>query len=425
LRRKHFVTLWLAPRAAGLPTVPQVKIVLVLPLALIAGCSSHGGAAVPTTIPPRVDVVPLARTAGAVAKVGWSAWPEAGFDGQRSGTSPTAGPTTGRLRWTRKLEGNVTPGPVIGVDGTIIAASNQGVLHGLDPRTGQDLWSFDAHGSYGSDLSTSSAVLPDGTILWPGPHDTLFALDEKGTLLWQQTFPAQPTSPAVSADGATVVLGDRGGGVTALHVSGAQRVAGTSLGSVALAPSDPSTAYDTIDYSLFAVHAGKILWKISTGDEIEVSPAVAPDGTIVVGSNDEYEYGVHPDGRLAWKYLKTAQTYSSPVVAPDGIAWFGDHRAYVEGVQASTGKLVARYRGEAVQPAHGPSVGVWTSVLLDSSHNTYWGTRLGHVYGEAPSGKRLFDITTGATVDSYPALDAHGLLVVGVTDGRLLGISDR
>lgn len=31
---------------------------------------------------------------------------------------------------------------------------------------------------------------------------------------------------------------------------------------------------------------------------IEVSPAVAPDGTVVIGTNNDGEYGVHPDGTL-------------------------------------------------------------------------------------------------------------------------------
>jgi hypothetical protein len=37
------------------------------------------------------------------------------------------------------------------------------------------------------------------------------------------------------------------------------------------------------------------------------------------------------------------------------------------------------------------------------------------------AGNVLFDLDTGATIDSYPAL-GDGLLVVGVTDGRLLAV---
>jgi outer membrane protein assembly factor BamB len=400
-------------------------LLLLILTACSAGGSSGGGSAAGP------DTIALTRSNGAAATTSWSAWPQAGHDARRSGSSPAKGPQTGRLRWTRRLEGNVTPGPVVGVDGSIIAASNAGVLHALDPATGQDRWTYDGGGSYGLDLSTSPAVLPDGTILWPGPGSSLVALSPTGTVLWKQRFKAQPSSPAVAADGVHVVIGDSGGAVTALEVHGAQhtvqwstRIGQTSYGSVALDPKDPTVAYQSVDDQLVALHDGTVAWRFSAKDIIEVSAAVAPDGTVVVGSNDAYEYGVHPDGTQAWRYRREAQSYSSPIVGEDGIAWFGDHAAYVTAVDATTGNRLGRSRGESRQSPHGPSVGVWTSPLVDSAHDVYWGTRLGHVYGRAADGRSLFDIETKATVDSYPALTADGLLVVGVTDGRLLGIAD-
>jgi hypothetical protein len=38
------------------------------------------------------------------------------------------GPAAKTIRWRRRLEGPVTPGPVVGPDGTIYVASNVGVL---------------------------------------------------------------------------------------------------------------------------------------------------------------------------------------------------------------------------------------------------------------------------------------------------------
>ena len=394
----------------------------LLALLLLTACSAGG-----PTVP---DTVPFTGT-GPVGSTSWSPWPQAGHDGRRSGASPHKGPTTGHLRWTRKLEGNVTPGPVVEIDGTIVAASNAGVLHDLDPRTGQDLWTFDGRGPYGLDLSTSPAVLKDGTILWPGSRNTLFALDPHGKELWRERFRGQPSSPAVAADGTTVVVGSSEGAVMALEVLHETRrvlwsvqLGGTSYGSVALSPTDPDRSYQTTDNALVALDDGRVAWRKKLPETIEVSPAVAPDGTVVVGDNDPNEYGFHPDGTQAWKYEHGADTYSSPVVTEDGTAWFGDHRAYVSGVDVTTGKLRGRYRGEPIQPKGGNTVGVWTSPLIDAAHNVYWGTRLGHVYGRAADGATLFDLPTDATIDSYPALTADGLLVVGVTDGRLLGIGD-
>jgi outer membrane protein assembly factor BamB len=384
---------------------------------LLAACASSG------PLPEQ----PLTSTTSASVVASWSAWPQASHDARRSGSSTAHGPTSGKVRWSRTLEGNVTPGPVVGVDGTVVAASNAGVLHGLDPATGADRWVFDGGGAYGLDLSTSPAVLPDGTVLWPGPHNTLYALDAHGRLLWMEPLRGQPTSPAV--EGTRVVVGDSQGGVTAFSVTaGSHRrlwsvdVGGSSYGSVALSPTDPRRSYQTVDRALVALDDGTVAWRRQLREVTEVSPAVGPDGTVVVGDNSADEYAFHPDGRTAWRYEHGGQTYSSPVVTADGTAWFGDHRAYVTGVDVRTGRVRARFRGESVEPPHGPSVGVWTSPVVDADHHVYWGTRLGHVYGRAPDGKLLFDVATGATVDSYPALTADGLLIVGVTDGRLLAL---
>src|SRR5271157_6182202 len=74
-------------------------------------------------------------------------WPMALFDARHTGTSTATGPVTGHVAWTRDLGSNVTPGPVVGADGTIYVATNAGVLHALDPSTGADQWTFAGQGT--------------------------------------------------------------------------------------------------------------------------------------------------------------------------------------------------------------------------------------------------------------------------------------
>ena len=128
-------------------------------------------------------------------------WPGFGRDARHTGTAPVRGPQDGTVKWKRELEGAVVPGPAIGRDGTVYAASNGGVLHALDPATGKDRWAFDGGGPYGSDLSTVPLVLRDGTILWPGPNQTLFALTAQGRERWRLRLDATVLSPALGADG--------------------------------------------------------------------------------------------------------------------------------------------------------------------------------------------------------------------------------
>lgn len=184
---------------------PVLVLGAVLGALALVGC---GGAEAPAASPSQ----PV-RSPPAV-----SAWPGAGHDARHSSAvAPSVvGPQTGAIRWERRLEGNVTPGPAIAADGTVYAASNAGVLHALDPATGADRWTFDGGDRYGNDLSTTPAVLADDTVLWPGPGNTLFALDARGRLLWRQAFGATVDSyPALGADG-TLFIGSADGRLFAI-----------------------------------------------------------------------------------------------------------------------------------------------------------------------------------------------------------------
>jgi PQQ-like domain len=122
----------------------------------------------------------------------------AGYEARHSSATKATGPRRGLVKRKAVLSGDLTPGPVIRVDGSVLAASHSGVLHALDPATGQQRWRFDGGGGYGSDLSTSPAVVGDGTIVWPGPNRTLFAPSASGDLLWTEQFLAQVLSANVA-----------------------------------------------------------------------------------------------------------------------------------------------------------------------------------------------------------------------------------
>ena len=399
-----------------------VLATLLVGVALIAGCGSGDSASSAAT--PEGTAPPISQASASYAQ-----WAGALRDPRHTSTATGKGPTSGEIRWKRKLEGPVVPGPAIAKDGTIYEASNGGVLHAFDPD-GAELWSFDGGSPYGSDLSTTPAITGDGTILWPGPG-ALFALNPNGELLWTQRFNSQPLSPLLGDDsGSLVYVMDSGGELNALQVAprGPSLLWSTEIGSVSYsspALGDDGTVYVGADQSLFAVGAdGHVAWSFETDDLVEVSPAVTPDGTVVIGSNDAMVYGVHPDGSQKWAHDLGEITYSSPAAAPGGVVYIGDHSGAVSALDASDGETINRYAGQG-RSEDQLSVGVWTAPLIDRDGNIYFGTRLGHVYGFDASGEQLFDVQTGGTVDSYPALSADGTLLIGSEDGYLYAIGHR
>jgi outer membrane protein assembly factor BamB len=368
----------------------------------------------------RVPAIPGAPAGTAT----WSPWPSALHDARHSGSSPAAGPTDGRIRWRRTLEGGVTPGPVIGTDGTIYASSNAGVLHAIDPATGKDRWTYDAHaGDSGADLSVSPLVLPDGVILFPTPGDSLIALSPAGRALWHQQLSGRPTSP-VTSDGKRVYAGDQSGAVTAIDVArdGSHAVAWTvrtgAASYASVVTNGTGAVYTTSGTSLVAIadHGSRaaIAWRADPHDgDTEVSPGLAPNGTVLLGTNGTREWAYRPDGSPLW-HAPRVITYSSPSVTATGLAFVADHSGRVHVFDVGTGTERGTYRVTNTE--------IWTSTVVDRDYRVYFGGQNGHVYGVSPSGVVLLDVDLGAPIDAYPALAGNGTLVVGAANGTLAAI---
>lgn len=122
------------------------------------------------------------------------------------------------------------------------------------------------------------------------------------------------------------------------------------------------------------------LWQATTDAEVTGAPAVAPDGTVYVGSIDHSIYAFAPDGTQKWSFAtgSTIDT-SSPAIGDDGTVYVG----------SNDGKL----------------------------------------YAFAPDGtlKWTHDFQTGSSVPVYagtsPAIGADGTIYLRVTDGYLHALS--
>ncbi|MCU1685620.1 MAG: hypothetical protein JWQ81_6359 [Amycolatopsis sp.] len=390
---------------------------LVLVCSLAAACTDAQPVAKPVSSLPSLSSFP----AGAPGVASWTPWPSALHDARHSGSSAVDGPRTGNVRWRRTLEGAVTPGPVVGADGTIYVSSNAGVLHALDPATGADRWTFDTGKQGGGDLSSSPLVLSSGVLLVPTAGNELVAVSPSGARLWSETLSGEPTSP-VSVDGKRVYVGDTSGSVTALDVASAHRVVWTvqagsvSYGSVVTDGS--GRLYTTAGSALVAIDdrgaSAAVAWRADPGDDItEVSAGLAADGTALLGTNGTREWAYHHDGTPAWN-AQRAITYSSPAVTASGLAYVGDHAELVHVFDVRTGAELARYGPVGAQ--------IWSSTVLDRAYDVYFGGQNGHADGYDVGGKRLFDVDLGAPIDGYPALTADAALIIGARNGVLTAI---
>jgi outer membrane protein assembly factor BamB len=323
----------------------------------------------------------------------------------------------------------VVAGAIAGPDGTVYESANNGILHALDPANGRDRWTFHGGGSTNNneDLSTSAALLSDGTILWPAPSGRLDALSPAGKLRWSLPLNGSVLSPAVVGD--HVYVSDTHGDLASISATSTEakirwslKLGKVSFGSPAVG--QDGTVYTTVDNRLEAIKdfgsKAKVRWIFEPHSDIEVSPSVAPDGTVILGTNDGFEYGITPQGTVRWRYPlgEGIFSYSTPAVTADDLAYFGDNRGVVHVVRAETGAVIGRYTTHS-QALSSNGVGVWTAPAVDGRHDVYFGTASGHIFGYTYNGSQLFDFATGAIVASYPALVDDGLLVIGSDNGNL------
>ena len=117
---------------------------------------------------------------------------------------------------------------------------------------------------------------------------------------------------------------------------GASRSAASSRARRRSAPTARSTSRRTTARSTRSTPTARSEWKFATGDRSWSTPAVAEDGTIYVGSDDDHLYAVDADGKLKWKLRLGAcdpkgfgpessrcDVDGGPTIGPDGTIYVG------------------------------------------------------------------------------------------------------
>lgn len=96
-------------------------------------------------------------------------------------------------------------------------------------------------------------------------------------------------------------------------------------------PSTPAIADDGTIYvgsdddSFYAINPdGTEKWSFATGGNIRTSPSIATDGTIYIGSDDDYLYALNPDGSQKWAFDTGGNVnVTSSVIGADGTIYTG------------------------------------------------------------------------------------------------------
>jgi outer membrane protein assembly factor BamB len=236
----------------------------------------------------------------------------------------------------------------------------------------------------------------------------------------------------------------------------------------------------------FAQQPGSVRWKISltspqSGTTIVSSPAIAPNGTIYIGTglsgmpqsgSTNNLYSVSPAGATNWIRPLGAQPYSTPAIAPDGTIYIATHSQlpFITGrldSMSPTGRTNWSFQASGVyvsSPALGVDGTIYIVSLVTSSTMLYsvrpngatnWLCSLGpvattnvisaqfpsptigpdgtiyigsldtNVYAISPQGKTNWMFRMQDKTFSSPAIGRDGTIYIGSDDHRIYALDPR
>jgi outer membrane protein assembly factor BamB len=236
----------------------------------------------------------------------------------------------GETRFRIETEGDADTGAVMAPDGTIHFVAGRD-LWAIE-KDGTVKWRFAARGK----IFSTPAVDDDGTVYFGSQDDWLYAVAPDGRLRWSyHTRDDNDASPVIAGDG-TIYFGSDDQHVYALsrdgdlvwsaNVDGYVRAALAldSRGGVVVGVYGPRPRIVDLD-----ARTGELVWffpvTVTDSSEVGVHSGALVDrsGNIYVGAHDDYVYSLTADGQLRWIHATGGDVDGSPVLAPDGTLLVG------------------------------------------------------------------------------------------------------
>jgi outer membrane protein assembly factor BamB len=202
-----------------------------------------------------------------------------------------------------------------------------------------------------------------------------------------------------------------------------QAITGNNITCAPAVAPDGSVYVGSIDQSLHAFDAdGTLRWSAATGGLLDTSAAaIAPDGTIYAGSNDGRLYAFAPTSatpRWAVTVASGSSAGYAPAVAPDGTIYLRCADGYLYALNPADG--VQRWRARTP----GSTTQSYGSPTIAPDGTIYVGADDKKLYAVRPDGTIKWTFPAENEIYTAPALDAAGNLYFGVlTSGKLYSVA--
>jgi outer membrane protein assembly factor BamB len=155
-------------------------------------------------------------------------------------------------------------------------------------------------------------------------------------------------------------------------------------------------------------------WILPTPGGIRSAPAVGEDGTVFIGCDDGKYYAVTPQGKVKWEFTSKSPIHAAPALGTDGTVYLGlgtnDHR------------FVALDSQGTLKWSYATRAGFDSSAAIDRQGIIYVGCVDSNVYALNPDGKLRWSLATSNQIHSSPAIGQDGTVYIGSDDRHLYAI---
>jgi len=179
-----------------------------------------------------------------------------------------------------------------------------------------------------------------------------------------------------------------------------------------------STIYAGLRWELYAIYPnGTLKWKYQAdGLILGSTPAIAVDGTIYVGSWDDYLHAINPDGTRKWAFYVYSTVYSSPAIAMDGTIYIG-----IMG-PGTKGRVIAINPNGTEKWHYDTEDWIVSDPAISDDGTVYIGSGDSYLYALYPNGTLRWRFKTGDWVNSHPSIADDGTIYFSSFDGYLYAL---
>jgi outer membrane protein assembly factor BamB len=324
--------------------------------------------------------------------------------------------------WTHESLGEIWGSATVLPNGNIVYGNHNARIRALAPDTGEEQWVQDIGGNVTQGPVYDAA---SDRIFAGGGDGLLYALASNGGgVQWTADF-GSPLGGQVRVLGNVVYAPVFGGSIRALNTSNGSQLwqynfPNQVFASPAVAP-DGTVIVGCKDKFIYAIKEGSLLWSVETGGEVLGWPVIGADGTAYIGSNDGRMYALGQDGSTTWDADVQGQLWGAPLIGDDGDLYAISTSKFLTKLDIATGTVLWSTKTEGL---------TYGGPVQDANGTLYVGTSGGKIFALAPeTGAIIWALdVSDSSINGAPVI-TNDMLIVGSTDRNLyalqLSISDQ